>query len=295
MLLATLFYAGSLIAQAISWGVSSRSRRAWELTAVVFFLAALFSHEAAATLPAVAWLMWREFHGSLWRRPVLVWGFTAALLLFAVLTVTANRNNVIFAESEYTVGAHAIEHALDYLVALYVGPGWWFSYTASVAAVVLLLFVAPTTRFGAGWLIAALLPYVWFTAGNVSRYHYLPSIGFGLAVAGAIVAGCSWLAQRFQRGSTFSILVYVVMVVFITVRFSRFDGASIRGTVQSMEPWRAYAAALSSTAVVSGDSIHVAPPDDDLVRPMYVQPLVQWIHRNYVADIVVEPRPAGQQ
>ena len=127
-LLMTTCYVGSLLAQVLSWTEQGARRTAYEIIATLLFVGALFSHEAAITLPVVSWIMWREFGPEpLLGRRVLAGALTAGVALFAVMTVLANHRNAVFTESRYAIGVHAIQHALDYFVALYVGPGWWMA------------------------------------------------------------------------------------------------------------------------------------------------------------------------
>ncbi len=286
--MATTFYLASLLVQVRSWTAEThRHRTLYELLAVVLFAGALFAHEAAATLPAIAWIMWRQFGpADLIRRPILVSGSALVLAAFAVTTVIANRRNDVFTGGHYAFGLHAIRHAFDYFVALYVGPGWWLAYTACAIGIALLLIATPGTRFGALWLLGTLVPYVWFTAENVSRYLYLPSIGFGIAVAGAVVALCDVLVNRFELPIVGRV-VFVLAIAFVAVRFGRFCGVAAQSQVANMEYWRTYASKLAADASMgAGDTVRVRAPSDEIVQPMYVEPMLQWVHQNYRLKVV---------
>jgi hypothetical protein len=287
--LATAFYLTSLLVQVRSWTAEThRQRTLYELLAVVLFTGALFAHEAAATLPAIAWIMWRQFGPADWiRRPILIGGSALVLAAFAVTTVLANRRNYVFTGGHYAFGLHAIRHAFDYFVALYVGPGWWLAYTACAIGIALLLIATPVTRFGALWLLGTLVPYVWFTSGNVSRYLYLPSIGFGIAVAGAVVALCDVLINRLELPRIVGRVVFVLAVAFVAVRFGRFCGVAAQSQVANMEYWRTYASKLAADAPMgAGDTVRVRAPSDEIVQPMYVEPMLQWVHQNYRLKVV---------
>ena len=287
--LATAFYLASLVVQVHSWQARTHARRTlYELFAVVAFAGALFSHEAAATLPAIAWIMWRQFGPGDWiRRPILVSGSALVLAAFAVTTVLANRRNYVFTGGNFAFGLHAIRHAFDYFVALYGGPGWWLAYTACAIGIGLLLIATPVTRFGTLWLLGTLVPYVWFTWGNVSRYLYLPSIGFGIAVAGAVVALCDVLVNRLELPRIVGRVVFVLAVAFVAVRFGRFCGVAAQSQVANMEYWRTYASKLAADAPMgAGDTVRVRAPRDEIVQPMYVEPMLQWVHQNYRLKVV---------
>jgi hypothetical protein len=305
--LMTTFYVTSLVFQAMSWRANGTRRVAYELLAVAAFIAAIFSHEAAMTLPVVSWIMWRLFAPKrLETRRVMAGGLAAGVALFAATTVLANHRNAVFTESRYALGAHMLRHALDYLVALYVGPGWWLSYTVAVAVVLLLLAATRATRFGAAWLIISMMPYLGFTAGNVSRYLYLPSIGFSLGIAAAVAAAGGWLSRRDVASGASGVSPasrrmvqggMLVVALFITVRYARFDVASVRSQVKYLEPWRTFADALAAnTHHAAAGSLHVALPPGTLedkaadvkIDEMYVVPIAKWVYQDYGLNVVID-------
>jgi hypothetical protein len=277
----------SLWMQALSW--KSRSgRRGYELTAVLFFWMGLFAHEAAIVVPLLSWLLWTTFgKNSLFRRPVLVVGLGAGILAFVVATVLANHNNTVFTESRYAAGLHAFRHALDYIVALYVGPGWWLAYTLSLAAIGVFIAASPVTRFGALWLLVAMMPYLGFTAGNVSRYLYLPAIGFAVALAGAVTGSAAWLSARYPARRGVIAGGSALVALFIVGRFARFDLASIRSQVQWMEPWREFAGSVARDKS-SGSAIRVKTPPSNVVDPIYFEPIARWVLQDYESALVMD-------
>jgi hypothetical protein len=276
-------YLGSLTAIAWSWRTSDdRRRRAREAFAVVLFGLAAFSHEAAVTLPLTAALMWWLFGPSgAAKRGIFTYGMTAVVIAFAAATLLANRRNLLFEESGYRPGTHAIDHALDYVASLYVGPSSSVAHVFIVAALVALVLINRTTRFGVLWMLIAMLPYLPFTAGNTSRYAYLPAIGFACAIAGAIVAGADRLRRVPRLSAWAPTLVYSLAAIFIAVRFGPFAYASIRGHVQSFEEWRTRAQRIAGAAEVRDGMIRVADPGDPLIDHMYVEPIVRWERRDY--------------
>jgi hypothetical protein len=307
-LLATMFCVASLLAQVLSWTTRTRAHRlTCDFCAVALFAAALFAHEAASTLPVVAWIMWRQFGpGGLSRRPVLLSGAILALGTFAVATWLANSRNYVFTQGHYAFGLHAVRHAFEYFVALYVGPGWWLAYAACAAALLVLLVMTPITRFGALWLLVTLLPYIWFTWGNASRYLYLPAIGFGFAVAGAVAAGCDYVTGYVTHNVGHNVThnvthiggghrasantAFVLMALFVAIRFGRFNAAAIRGQVESMEHWRTYAWRLVAAEFPhpAGGSVRVVAVPDSGVDRVYIEPMVRWMNRDYRLTVVVE-------
>ena len=150
-----------------------------------------------------------------------------------------------------------------------------------VAALVALVLINRTTRFGVLWMLIAMLPYLPFTAGNTSRYAYLPAIGFACAIAGAIVAGADWLRRRPRLPAAAPALAYSLAAIFIAVRFGPFAYASVRGQGRSFEEWRIRARQIAGTAEVRDGTIHVADPRDPLIDRMYIEPMVRWERQDY--------------
>ena len=289
---ATLFFLASLVAQARSWSVSGEvQRKAHEVLAVLCLVGALFSHEAAATLPLVSVVMWWQFKpGTLRQRRILVVGFVVALATFVGATWLANRRNTLFLESNYTVGWHGLRHAFGYLVALYVGPPGWLAYLFCLAGVTVLLLANATTRFGTIFMLATIVPFVWFTSGTYSRHLYLPAAGFSIAVGAGLTALVDLIGPRSRLERSVVRVAYGVAVLFIAVRFGQFYLASIQGHVKWTRPWQDYAKRLSAETR-RADSALRAPPmlDPEGRTSIYVEPIVRWMFDDYTSPVIVEP------
>ena len=292
-LLATCLYVASLVAQSASWRAGTQGRRLGaEVAAILTAAGALFSHEAAITLPVVSWIMWRQFGPeALTKRRMLTLGLVLAACGFGLLTVLANYRNPVFSESHYAIGVHIVRHALDYIVAMYVGPSGPEAWVACCVAIAILLTAAPATRFGVLWLLITVVPYSAFTWGNVSRYHYLPSIGFAFAVAAALCMAGDRLSRRGERARRAAQVVVLLVAAFVAVRFVKFHYPAARSYVQSMEPWRAYAEKL--VVEVPEDSVdrvvHIGPSlESDFVDPIYLEPMLRWLRQDYSLQVVVD-------
>jgi hypothetical protein len=292
-LLAATFYLTSLLAQAASWTASAPGRRTTlEVAAAVSFALALYSHEAAATLPAVSWCMWQWFGPRpLHTRRTLMGGLAVALAVFATTTILANRRNYVFTEAQYQLGPHMAQHAIDYLVSLFVMPRWWVAYVIAATLVIAMLAAGRVTRFGAAWLLVTMLPYLGFKWDNVSRYFYIPSIGFSLAVAGAIIGIWTWALRRWPKPRVAVHAVFGLITAFAVVRSAVFCGANARREIQVFEPWRTEAARLDQSAV-SGTpgtlTVTYAPAGPDQDHSGYVEPMLRWIRRDPNVHVTVE-------
>jgi len=291
-LLMTACYVGSLVAQARSWRASGMARPIYETVAATLCLAALLSHEAAITLPVVSWILWQQFGPSpLTRRRFLTASMIVAVLVFASLTALANHRNTVFTESHYAVGPHVIRHGFDYAVSLYVGSPSRAAYVAVGLVVAVLAVATPETRFGALWLVVAMLPYLGFTWSNVSRYLYLPTIGFSWALAAAVVQAAAWFERRATTpGSrTAARATLAVLAAFVAIRFARFDVPSIRSLVAWTVSWRASVDMLvRNTPAPAGEAVRVTAAPNEIIDPMYVAPLVQWVYRDYRLAVTVD-------
>jgi len=290
-LLATCFYLVSLVAQARSWSAATARRRtALEVLAGVAFLFALLAHEAAATLPLVSLLMWRWFApASLLSRRVLIAALAIPLAVFAATTIAANRQNYVFTEDHYRVGAHMIRHALDFLVSLFVMPRWWVAYAAASAIVVALLFVSASARFGVCWLLVTMVPYLGFTTDNVSRYFYLPSIGFSLAIATLIDRVWRWAQTAWPRQRTAVNATALLIALFAVVRSAVFCSTNVAREVGRLEPWREAARRVEASVTRAPDGVAIESSGKEEFEP-YLASMIQWIEQDPRLPVTIRPR-----
>lgn len=289
-LLATMFYLLSLVTQVRSWTISSaRARNAMDLLAIAFFVLGLCSHEAVVTLPVVSAILWWQWKPrELRRRTVLTAGFSLVFVAFLASTFFANRRNTLFTQSEYTVTLHALRKWFDYLVTLYVGPSWWLAYAFCLTGMALLCAAGPVTRFGALWLAISLVPYCFFEGGNISRYLYLPSTAYALAV-GTGLTGLANLAGRSSASrQRVGHVVYALIAVFVAVRFGQFYMKSIRSQVEWTLAWRPYVERLEGTTRRESNGLRVVSSRDPDGNELYVEPIVRWLHRDHSVPVVVE-------
>ena len=275
------FFLLSLLAQAASWQVKGSAQRVGlEITAVISFLLAAWTHESALTLPLVSWVMWRSFARD---RPVhrpIIAGMALVTLAVVLSTVAGNHQNGVIA-NQYGLGWHVVEHALHYMVGFYVGPPEMSGYVACIIGVAVLLAAGRASRFGGLWMLVTMGPFLAFTWGNVSRYAYLPAIGFSIGVAAVIVAALERIGRSSERRRTVAAVAFAVVLVFVGVRFGRFTVASVRSQVRWMEEWRTAAQQIRRDARNSGGTVEVSVPDTISRFPFFVPSVVQWEYRNY--------------
>jgi hypothetical protein len=286
----TFFFLLSLVAQIASWRMERPvARMALEAAAVIAFLLGAWMHESALTLPLVSWLMWRSFAGAdPIRRPVIAGGMALVTVAVVFSTIAGNHQNGVIA-NEYGLGWHVVKNSLLYMIGFYVGPPRTSAYVACIIGVAVLLAVSRVSRFGTLWMIVTMAPFAGFTLGNVSRYAYLPAIGFSIAVAGAIVAALELLGRRSERRRIAAGVAFVVILVFVGVRFGRFTVASVRSQVRWMEEWRTAAQEIKRDARHKGGTVEVGVPDTIRRFPFFVPSVVQWEYRDYSLRTSIRP------
>jgi len=274
-LLAAAWYLAALLMQVQSWR-RSRAGPFWQAGAVAAFALAVFSHEAAVTLPAASLLLHVGFapRGSRWR--VLAAGCVVVLAAFAWTTLAANRENYVFTEGHYAAGVHALRHALDYVVSFWVGPHVWPAYLATIAGLIGVLAAGGHTRFAALLMLVTLVPFLGFTWDNVSRYSYLPAVGFSLMLASVWErVADAWTTGRARAGR----VLLAVLVVATLVRFAAFGFKGAGGAVDELEAWRAYVSdVVRRDPIAPAVELRVPRPTSPFVDASYVELLLQWVY-----------------
>ena len=285
----TFFFLLSLLAQTASWQAARRAQRVGlEVAAVIAFLLAAWTHESALTLPLVSWLMWRWFAGARRASRPLVAGMALVTVAVVVSTIAGNYRNGVIA-NEYGVGRHIVEHAFEYMTGFYVGPPKMSGYVACIIGVAVLLAAGRAARFGALWMFVTMGPFLGFTLGNVSRYAYLPAIGFSIGVGAALVAALELMGRGSQRRRMVAAVAFAAILVFVGVRFGRFTVASVRSQVRWMEEWRTAAQEIRRDARRHGGTVEVSVPDTIRRFPHFVPSVVQWEYRDYSLQTSIQP------
>ena len=287
-LLCTTFLLLSLYCAARAWHSVGRARF-WQLGAVVAGAASMFAHEAGVMTPLLIALATMGFAPS--RRPsmLLAAGFAIVLGAFAVTTYIISRSNPVLTEGSYRIGGHMLQHALDYLATLWVAPHHTASYVAVVAVTAGVAGVSRLSRAGCVALVIMLVPYLGFTWGNVSRYAYLPAIGFSWMLAGALLAVHARLAAKPGATGRATVLVGLIAAALI-VRFGAFAVRGSRDEVFRIESYREYAAVVMAAHPAPGVELHVPPPSSPYVDVRYAEVLLRWAYGIPTLRVVVDPQ-----
>jgi hypothetical protein len=181
-----------------------------------------------------------------------------------------NSRSYLIQEGHYRFGWHAVPHALQYIISLYIGPRIVASYVAVVLVTAVLLWRGtPRTRFFVVWIFVTIAPSSFFTWGNASRYLYLPAAGFALLLADLIVraeiAAATWIPRRAARAAA------VAIACALAVRFAAFAAKSTTSFRERTRPYERLVAAMRSAnpAVASGGSAYVDAADLENIPAMY--------------------------
>jgi hypothetical protein len=182
--------------------------------------------------------------------------FAAVLGIFLVVTGVVNSRSYLVSEGHYRIGWHAVLHILQYIVVLYIGKRNLVSYGAVIVVLTLLLLRGtPRVRMFVLWILITLLPVSFFTWDNVSRYLYLPALGFAMLLAEAMCA----INRRCSRvlGSRAANLITTILVAALTIRFMFFAQRESTHFRDRTLPYRRYVSAIMSASPL--------PPADGIV------------------------------
>ncbi len=275
ILLATAWYVAALGLFVRSWSAGARATR-YELAALGAAALALLSHEAAATIFVVAWLANRWCGPPRRLSPLMRSGSAGLLTAFALVTWVANRRNYVFTDGVYGFGGQSLRHAFDYLVSFWAGPHAVVSYVITVAVVIALAAVNRFTRLAAVWLGVTLVPYLGFSGGVVSRYGYLPAIGFAWLLAGAVSA--AW--PRVARAAIPVRRIATIVLVLFGMRSAWFTLRDARGALATLEPSREYVQqVLDAHPPPPPNPLVVPAPENRFVEPDLVEPMLRWVYQ----------------
>ncbi len=142
--------------------------------------------------------------------------------------------------------------------------------------------------FATAWMILALMPFLFFTWSNTSRYLYLPAMGFAMLVADAVLQLDVFLASRV--GVTARRAIVTLLVVAIAGRFTAFAIRNVNWFAQRSEGYRRY---LTEFRHIHGDLPTNArvPADPRLAGPdtnQFLAAAVRWEYRDPTIELISE-------
>lgn len=227
------------------------SRRAYA-GALAAFTGCLLTHESSAVLLPMMLLLdftvWQTSGRPRAERPLVgrvvrYAPFAILLAAYLVLEIVVSRRSYLLQEGHYAFGWHAVPHALDYVVALYVGKHNLGSYTLIGLTMAVLLWKGTwKVRFFVLWMLVTLAPVVFFTWPNASRYLYVPAAGFALLVAAGLVGLGHLAAARWSPRAARTLVAFVATV--LAARFAVFAADGSKDFRNLTRPYERLAAAV---------------------------------------------------
>jgi hypothetical protein len=209
---------------------------------------------------------------------------------YLAIDLQINRRNYLVTESRYGWGSHAVVNGVDYVVGLYVGRHDMANYLL-IAAVLAVLLLRGSRRvvFATGWLVLALLPFVFFRSANTSRYMYLPAMGFSLLLAEGISQVERLLTA--QVSLTRRMAIITVVAAAMAGRLALFAASNVSRFADQTEEYRQY--------ITLFKQIHGAPlPSHSRVafdsrlrvehKHTFLNALVQWEYRDPTIELLPE-------
>ena len=261
---------------------------------VVTFALSLLTHESSVVfLPLLVLADW-TIGAWRWKWSDLVRvyaGFVAVTVAYLAIDLAINTRNYIVVEGEYRIGWHMVNSVFGYVASLYVGERTWLAHTL-VAAVLALILVRGNARarYAVAWMIIAIMPFAPFVFGNVSRYLYLPAMGFAMLMAEGASGLDAWLRPRWSTVARTALLG--ILIAFATVRFGNFARRGVADITARMEAYRTFLTELRRTHPTL-DNLAVVPVDATIEKEMplrFLEAAVQWEYKNPTIRVTVSPR-----
>jgi hypothetical protein len=255
--------------------------RVFYVSAIATFALCLLTHEISATL-LVVMIALDAMTGASRDEGVYHWlvrrlgrYLPFGVLLAAYLSVAffVNRHGFLITEGHYRLGWHAVAHALDYLISLYVGPHVLVSrIVVAISLVALLIRGTPRVRFFVFWMLVTIAPASFFTWGNVSRYLYLPAAGFAMLLAEAMLAVSRVPIPRIPAQA--SRVGAIVLTLVIATRFASLAAITPAGFREETRPYERFAAAVRRAQAVefSRPVVYVDRAAVDGIPVLYLDP-----------------------
>ena len=280
--LATLFGCSS-VCWFVAWRASGGQVR--RSASIMSFMFGLGTHESAvAFLPILLLSDWilppgspAESYRTRLGRYAPYLGLSSAYLVIAFTIAT---RSYLLREGEYQFGLHFVRNILGYITALYVGKQSAQQFSA-VVLVLALLFAAgtPRARFSAGWIVCALLPFSFFTWGNISRYLYPASMGFALLLSEGLLWLDGYLAGHSGRRVRHAVVVIVLLL--LAGRFTAFAMKAVDAFVARPNQYRIISEFLRrrpapepySQVILEGEMVGE-------VRYRFLESMVRWEYRD---------------
>ena len=268
------------------------------IVSLVTFLLALLTHESSLVfLPVLVLTDWAADDRvtliprspGAWMTAIRTYApYVVVVGLYLIPDLSVNQRSYLVEEGHYRVGFHAIPNILAYIVSLYVGKRNLASFiTIVVALALIVVFGSRRARLAVCWMILALMPFVFFTWGNTSRYLYLPAMGFGMLLAEGVLWLNGVLARRLAP--TPRMAVIALLIAALTIRFAVFASEGVTNFSKRTSVYRHFAQMLHQTtpALAPNSVVFISAREEALMKHRYLEGLVRWEYRDPTLQVAV--------
>lgn len=265
---------------------------AWLAGSVTAFAFSLLTHESSVVfLPLLVLADW-TIGAWRWKWPDLARvyaGFLAVTVAYLAIDLAINTRNYVVTEGQYRIGWHMVNSVFGYIASLYVGERTWLAH-AVVGSVLLAILIRghARARYAVAWMIIAIMPFAPFEFGNVSRYLYLPAMGFAMLMAEGASWLDAWMRGRWQRAARVAVLS--VLIAFTAIRFGNFARRGVADITARMEAYRTFLTDLRQKHPTL-NNLAVIPVDARTEKDMplrFLEAAVQWEYRNPTITLRIE-------
>jgi hypothetical protein len=249
------------------------------------FVTCLFTHESSATLlPMMVALEAFTMVGADGRfrlTPLATLArryapFVVALGVYLAIEYDVNSRSYLITEGHYQLGWHAIPHALDYIITLFMGPHNVVTRVLAAAAVVAVIVLGtPRVRFLVLWILLTVAPTSFFTWDNSSRYLYLPTAGFAILLAEGLFGLRQLLRSRLTPPVAWIVTGSLTLTIATQFAISASKGPKEFGELT--RPYRRFVSAVrrANPAPAEGDVVRVDPENAYGVPELYLDPAAE--------------------
>ena len=250
------------------------------------FVTCLFTHESSATLLPMmvaleAFTTMVSVDGRFRLTPIATLArryapFVVALAVYLAIEYDVNSRSYLITEGHYQLGWHAVPHALDYIITLFMGPHNVVTRVLTAAVVAtLILLGTPRVRFLVVWILLTVAPTSFFTWDNSSRYLYLPTAGFAMLLAEGLFGLRQLLRSRLAPPVAWIVTGSLTLAIATQFAISASKGPKEFGELT--RPYRRFVSAVrrANPAPVEGDVVRVDPENAYGVPELYLDPAAE--------------------
>jgi hypothetical protein len=250
------------------------------------FATCLFTHESSATLlpmlialEVLITMVGVDGRFHLTSLTTLARRFAPFVVILAVylgIEYDVNSRSYLITEGHYQLGWHAVPHALDYVISLFMGPHNIVARVFAAAAVAtLLLFGTARVRFLVVWILLTVAPTSFFTWDNSSRYLYIPAAGFAMLLAEGLFGLRQLLRSRLSPPAAW--VVTGSLALAIATQFAVSASKLPKEFRELTRPYRRYAAAVlrADPSPVEGAIVRIDPENAYGIPVLYLDPAAE--------------------